>query len=273
MATTLHDAPAYEAISYVWGSGLDRAEIIINNSRFNITKNLHDAFAALRYSASVRTMWADQVCVDQSSVTERSHQVQKMGMIYGTAKSVVVHLGVPTERTGTDMQHLQSFLQRHVQGGPAPWSHIAIPDLERSVSNIIGRRWFERIWTVQEAVLARHIVLQCGQYRIQWTADLRTLRALVFRVKSAIVSPLYNLHERAAKELDWMPLLHILESQMRQAARREGVVLQRNLLDVAFDFRHRRCADPRDRYFAILSIVENEQEVSLDFVVDYDLSG
>ena len=218
-------------------------------------------------------MWADQVCIDQSNINERNHQVQQMDMVYGTAKSVVIDLGVPTQRTGTDMQHLQSFLQPHIKGEDAPWSHIAISDLERSVSNIIGRPWFERIWTVQEAVLARHIVLQCGQYRIQWTADLRTLRALVFRVKSAIVSPLYNLHERAAKELDWMPLLHILESQMRQAARREGVVLQRNLLDVAFDFRHRRCADPRDRYFAILSIVENEQEVSLDFVVDYDLSA
>lgn len=147
-------------------------------------------------------MWADQVCVDQRSVEERSHQVQKMDMIYGTAKSVVVHLGVPTEETGTDMEHLQSFLQRHAQGEAAPWSHIAIPDLERSVSNIIDRPWFERMWTLQEAVLARHIVLQCGQYRIQWTADLRTLRALVFRVKSAIVSPLYNLHERNAKELD-----------------------------------------------------------------------
>lgn len=68
-----------------------------------------------------------------------------------------------------------------------------------------------------------------------------------------------------------MPLLHILESQMRQAARREGVVLQRNLLDVAFDFRHRRCGDPRDRYYAILAIIENDQRGSFDVVVDYSL--
>ena len=169
------------------------------------------------------------------------------------------------------MQHLQSLLQPHIKGKDAPWSHIAIPDLERSVSNIIDRPWFERMWTVQEAVLARHIVLQCGQYQIQWTADLRTLRALVFRVKSAIVSPLYNLHERFAKELDWTPLLYILESQMRQAAHREGVVLHRNLLDVAFDFRHRKCLDPRDKYYAVLAIIENEQGGSLDFAVDYTM--
>ncbi|KAH6865668.1 heterokaryon incompatibility protein-domain-containing protein [Alternaria rosae] len=269
IATTSHDAPPYEAISYVWGSDLDHSEIIVDGSRFRITKNLHDAFEALRYPASVRTMWADQVCIDQSNVTERNHQVRKMDMVYGTAKSVVVDLRVPTEQTGTDMQHVQSFLQPHIKGKDAPWSHIAIPDLERSVSNIIGRRWFERMWTVQEAVLARHIVLQCGQYRIQWTADLRTLRALVFRVKSAIVSPLYNLHERNAKELDWMPLLHILESQMRQAARRGGVVSQRNLLDVAFDFRYRRCSDPRDKYLAFLAIIEDDQRRSSGFISDY----
>ena len=196
-----------------------------------------------------------------------------MGDIYQSAASVLVYLGQATEQSEADMQRLESFLQPHIRGKDAPWSHIAVPDLERSVSNILSRHWFERIWTVQEAVLARHIVLQCGPYRIQWSVDLRTLRALVFRVKSAIVSPLYNLHERDATEVDWTRLLYILESQMRQAAHREGVVLQRNLLDVAFDFRHRQCVDPRDRYFAILAIVENEQGGSLDFVVDYELSA
>ncbi|KAI4684426.1 uncharacterized protein J4E84_006416 [Alternaria hordeiaustralica] len=51
IATALYDAPAYEAISYVWGNGLDRAEIIVDSCRFSITKNLHDAFGALRHSA------------------------------------------------------------------------------------------------------------------------------------------------------------------------------------------------------------------------------
>lgn len=234
--------------------------------------NLFDALESLRTSETTRVLWVDALCINQPDLKEKEHQIPLMGEIYKTAASVVVYLGQPTEQTETDMQHLRSFLRPHIRGEAAPWAHIAIPDLERSISNVLDRPWFERMWTVQEAVLAQHIVLQCGRYQIQWTADLRTLRALVFRVKCAIISPLYNLHELDDEEPDWTSLLYILESQMRQAARREGVVLQRNLLDVAFDFRHRRCTEPRDRYYAILAIIENEQGGSFNFAVDYSLS-
>jgi hypothetical protein len=200
---------------------------------------------------------------------ERNQQVQIMGDIYKTATSVVVDLGQPTEHTETDMQRLRSFMEPHAQGEDAPWSHIAIPDLERSIGSILSRPWFTRMWTVQEVVLAKKTTLQCGSHQIRWTCDLRTLRALVFRIKSAVVSPVYALHERPASGLDWMPLLYILESQMRQAARREGVVLQRNLLDVAFDFRNRLTTMAHDRYFAILGIIENDQGGSLCFGPDY----
>jgi hypothetical protein len=196
-----------------------------------------------------------------------------MENIYRTAASVVVYLGRSTILTEIDMQRLQSFLQPHIRGEEAPWSHIAVPDLENSIGRILSRPWFERMWTVQEAVLARNTILQCGRHKIHWNGDLRTLKALVFRIKSAAISPIYNQYKRTASELDWSPLLNVLESQMRQAARREGVVLHRNLLDVAFDFRHRHATDPRDKYYAILGIIESDQGGAFRFDVDYRLSA
>ena len=273
ISKSLGENPPYEALSYTWGDPTDCKSILVNCEYHSVPRTLHSALESLRKSQSIRVLWVDYLCINQFDLPERNHQVQMMGDIYQSATSVLVYLGQATEQTETDMHRLESFLQPHIEGKDAPWSHIAVPDLERSVSNILSRTWFERIWTVQEAVLARHIVLQCGQYQMQWTVDLRILRALVFRVKSAIVSPLYNLHERDAEELNWTPLLYILESQMRQAARREGVVLHRNLLDVAFDFRNRKCVDPRDKYYAILAIIENEQGRSFDVVVDYTLGA
>jgi hypothetical protein len=58
---------------------------------------------------------------------------------------------------------------------------------------------------------------------------------------------------------------------MRQAARREGVTLYRNHLDLAFDFRHRQCLDQRDRYFAIFGIIENDTGGKLSIAPDYTI--
>jgi hypothetical protein len=267
----LQNNPRYEALSYVWGDSADALEISVNGNRFRVTRSVHDILKAVRSPTSKQTFWVDQVCINQKEDHEKNHQVQMMGDIYQAATGVLVYLGQPTEQTENDMQHLQSLLRSHVQGEDAPWSHIAVPELKRSVSNILASHWFERMWTVQEAVLARNTTLQCGPHRISWAGNLQTLRALVFRIKSAVVSPVFNLHERDLSELDWTPLLYILESQMRQAARREGVILHRNLLDVAFDFRHRRSYDLRDRYYAILGIIENDQGGSLYFKVDYSV--
>jgi hypothetical protein len=49
--------------------------------------------------------------------------------------------------------------------------------------------------------------------------------------KYAVISPYYSLSGGSVSTLDWSTLLSVLEEQLRQAARREGVVL-------AFDFRH-----------------------------------
>ena len=255
----LRDAPYYEAMSYVWGDMDDRVDILVDDRNFKITKNLHDALENLKLPTSIRILWTDQVCIDQYHNTEKQDQVHMMDEIYKAADGVIVYLGQSTEQTEIDMQHLQSFMERYGQREERPWSHIAVPELEQSVSRILTRPWFGRMWTVQEAVLARRITLQCGRHKIRWTCDLGTLRALVFRIKAAVVSPIYNLHRRDESELDWTPLLYILESQMRQAARREYFILQRNLLDVAFDFRHRRSTMLHDMYYAILGIVESDQ--------------
>jgi hypothetical protein len=59
---------------------------------------------------------------------------------------------------------------------------------------------------------------------------------------------------------------------MKQAARREGTTLYRNHLDLAFDFRHRKSTNPRDKYYAIFGIIENGQRGPLPLLPDYGIS-
>jgi hypothetical protein len=59
---------------------------------------------------------------------------------------------------------------------------------------------------------------------------------------------------------------------MKQAVRREGNTLYRNHLDLAFDFRHRKSTNPRDKYYTIFRIIENGQGGPLPLLPDYGIS-
>lgn len=197
-----------------------------------------------------------------------------MGRIYGSASNVTIYLGQPTddgERFAEAMRYLQYFTETDAPLELPPWDISSFPEIEKSLFDILSRPWFTRIWTVQEAALARRTTLICGDHRVSWNGELQTMRAIVFRIKAAAISPHYFPTVRHISTLDWTPLLNVFDTQMRQAAMREGVILYRDHLDLAFDFRHRKCTEPRDRYFAIFEIIENDQGGKLTIAPDYNV--
>jgi hypothetical protein len=267
LTVDLGNAPPYEAISYVWGPWNERASLLIYGHPIKVHKTAFDAMHVLRKADSYRLVWVDAICIDQSNAAERGHQVAIMGEIYENAGNVAVCLGKPTERTAEAMRVLRYFTEPKRSVEEPPWSHMTLSDTEESLADVLRRPWFTRIWTVQEATLASHITLVCGDHEVSWSGDLRTMRSIVFRIKAAAISPYF--YDSA---IDWAPLLDILETQARQAAKKEGVILQRHHLDLAFDFRHRKCHDPRDKYFAIFGIIENDRGAKLNLAPDYSIS-
>jgi hypothetical protein len=93
----------YEALSYVWGEKEPPFFIECENELIKITKNCHEALQHLRLPHEPRTLWIDAICIDQSSITERSHQVGLMGEIYRNAEVVIGWLGPATEHTVATM--------------------------------------------------------------------------------------------------------------------------------------------------------------------------
>lgn len=126
------------------------------------------------------------------------------------------------------------------------------------MKELLCRIWFTRIWPVQKAALVRRTTLAYGQHQISWRADVQTVRSIIYRIKATIISPELKGDTRTIRCVDWSPLPEIFEPQLRQAARREGIVLRRNHLDLAYEFRDRKCSDPRDKYFARLGIIEDD---------------
>ncbi|OCK73181.1 HET-domain-containing protein, partial [Lepidopterella palustris CBS 459.81] len=89
----LQDAPAYTALSYVWGSEEDAAIVQIDGVDFRVTQNLKDALLHLQMPDQERLMWVDALVINQSDIPERNEQVPRMRDIYASAKSVVIWLG------------------------------------------------------------------------------------------------------------------------------------------------------------------------------------
>ncbi|KAF2658199.1 HET-domain-containing protein, partial [Lophiostoma macrostomum CBS 122681] len=94
--TRRKDQIKYEAISYTWGAPIfsHRLTEVTSGTIIHITENLYDALQVFRLEDDSRLLWADAVCIDQSSGAEKVHQVRpQMGEIYREAAIALVWLG------------------------------------------------------------------------------------------------------------------------------------------------------------------------------------
>jgi hypothetical protein len=102
----LQEDPKYEALSYTWGettcqwnSGPPHTySIQIHGSGLlRITTNLSEFLQHLAQTApngtSTRRIWADQICINQKDIEERSSQVAMMKKIYQSAWRTLIWLG------------------------------------------------------------------------------------------------------------------------------------------------------------------------------------
>jgi hypothetical protein len=107
----LSAVPEYVALSYTWEPNLPLVAVEINSVRMAVRQNLSEAFLRMRSSATAILVWADAICIDQSSIPERNSQVPLMKDIYLAASKVYIWLGEGTEATGlASMQLHKCFI-------------------------------------------------------------------------------------------------------------------------------------------------------------------
>lgn len=177
--TSLNELPDFEALSYTWGSPIegDKAyespasdqTILLNDMPFTIRKNLFDALTQLRLADASLVLWIDAICINQTDIDERNHQVRQMEKIYRSAKRVVVWLGEKDAYTDEAIEWLGELaeMQGHYdRGGLLPddyvlGTHTGPENMDRliqseeylpkwnALQHIVGRSWWNRVWTVQ----------------------------------------------------------------------------------------------------------------------------
>jgi hypothetical protein len=101
-------------------------------------------------------MWADAICIDQSSFAERSVQVGLMRDIYSIAKQTVIYLGESDAECEAALNEFSS-------------SEMASEECKSYfTAQVLSRPWFTRVWIYQELILSREVWVQCGRARILW---------------------------------------------------------------------------------------------------------
>ncbi|KAL4724357.1 hypothetical protein ACLX1H_008971 [Fusarium chlamydosporum] len=247
--TSLHDAPPYEAVSYVWGDASKAASVEALNdgetvaAQIAVTYNCHEALRRLRRPASSRILWIDSICIDQASPTEKNHQLNLMVKIYQMASQVLIYLGEGSDVTEVAMEFI-SQLDRPSDYGErstVPEMSNTILDVRAAVGCLFELPWFYRVWVLQEVVFAQKATVICGDHDLEWESFMEFYHSNIGNrwVEKLPYSVVY-----AASWKNYVPYLAYGE----------------RLLKALRDTRFCGATDPRDRLYAILPLIDREHE-------------
>ncbi|KAF4625217.1 hypothetical protein G7Y89_g12954 [Cudoniella acicularis] len=184
----------YYALSYEWGDVGDAQQLIyLNNHTFMVGRNLWCALWHLRKRGFTSALpepknliWINTICVNQDDLEERSQQIQHMRTIYSGAVEVFAWLGIDPQadplkipsnilNTSEQSQAVEGIKRlRKIEKeykGPESFTENFPKEFWMDVKALLELSYWYRIWTVQEIVVAKHVVLLVGNHE----ADFDTL--------------------------------------------------------------------------------------------------
>ncbi|KAE8140819.1 heterokaryon incompatibility protein-domain-containing protein [Aspergillus pseudotamarii] len=208
---SIYEAPEYEALSYAWGTSPEMEESVCNGAHFRISRTLGQALRGIHAHSGSGWIWVDAICINQTDAEEKAHQVAGMGELYSCADQVVIWLGDAADQSDLACSLLPELTERiwslkETEGGWRPLSTDDIvshglphPDdlLWRAALLLYSRAWFQRLWIVQEVVLARACVFLCGARLIEWHV---IVNFAIATSRSFFISNIAGLHIKAMGE-------------------------------------------------------------------------
>ena len=255
----LDGCPNYEAVSYCWGDPEPPAYVRCEHDYVRITTNLASGLRQLRYLNEPRLLWADQVCINQEDIPERSAQVNIMDRIFKRAFRVAIWLGPDPEANPQAplvmevLKKLASFPRPHlimeielVQWGLPPSSSPAWTALR----GFLKLPYFSRVWILPELALASTRVMLWGATVIDLDVLYKSRHNLASIPSNIIVDQdTYDNYDTTLCMLRFAPPISILDTARLMSTR--------------------KTKDQRDFIFALLGMTDYIQR---PVVADYSKS-
>jgi hypothetical protein len=265
----LQSAPPFEALSYTWGVVEFTSTITCDGSPMPVTQNLYEALTYLRQPDQERIVWIDAICINQTNNLERTQQVGIMKDIYKKAMHVVIWLGKETAEDADAFNLLSRFEELFKAKGMVPVGvvenhRLGLPAEESeewtALVRLFQKPWFQRIWVLQEAVMARKITFVCGCRLVGW----QLIYQVALSVQSSGMLGTYQVDPHAPG-ISCTIVIGRLKIAHGLANNGDWTLLE--LLRLT---RKYNAADERDKVFALHGVVTNLSSISA--AVDYSKS-
>ncbi|KAL9003445.1 MAG: hypothetical protein Q9180_009902, partial [Flavoplaca navasiana] len=285
----LDDPPDYEALSYTWGTTTQDQPIQIcitpspmpsspppETNVVHVTKHLLAALLRLRQGTAKRTVWIDQLCINQNDLVEKNAQVQLMADIYQRAKRTVVWLGQldvldvdreaiitatermnfrPVEREYSNLEDqriLKDLIGYRAQPDP---SHSG-QRRRKILAELLNRPWFTRAWVFQEVVVAQRGIVLCGSLEMDMDIFINLLDGvcdLDFREVGESTSIMHSSN-------GYKPMFAIREARFESRNGLSSTKKSRWLSTIWQAMGNLDATNPRDKVYAFLAFVDSTDE-------------
>lgn len=252
---------SYEALSYAWGDPDTRHRdvVLVDGREVRVTASLSAALRMLRREGDERHLWIDAICINQDDDEEKTEQVNMMRRIYRSCSQCDIWLGPLDGVAASDAEAAVEALSWIAGEAPEPgWAGDGARrgGAAAALKTMMGRPWWGRIWTVQEAVLPPRAVVHWGHCRVPWQTMDRAS-------ESFFDGSAPGRRGAAAAALDAARGVTDLLSQFRGLRLSAG----ERPLDLLHRWRFRWATDPRDKVYGLMGI---RQDMSLPSVRSCD---
>ncbi|KAK3631014.1 hypothetical protein LTR56_015985 [Elasticomyces elasticus] len=311
LVVDLLHSPDFEALSYTWGEPTFPNLLEVDNhcGYLKITDNLRDALEALRNTDGSRFLWVDAVCINQQDPEEKGRQVGMMKDIYQAASRVVVWLGKEHQDPGMAEVERRGFAILEDIGRncnsygfdkifpPFPRTvrdDDALAQLKKlarecdfiDVAAVYQHAWYERVWIVQEFVLAKAVELRCGSFSVSYDHFSKATAVFILMLRRRTVAQEMRHNRTGFAIALWEPGYIRAWSMIQQRERYLGMPLtqynkgeeQRSLYahedqsirpsslieycHLGADF---KCFDERDRVYGMLGFAYGGLDITPDY--------
>ena len=264
-------ANTYAALSYQWGAPGRGLVISLDGQEFRIQRNLWLFLRQLRRYGHL-FLWVDAICINQNDISERGQQVQLMNRIYPNAARVLVWLGEGADSSDPTF----SFLQ-YVDNAHSPVDDQSISKIYRNLfgdddeahvwlalQKLCERDYWTRLWVIQEILLAKELILLCGNRTLSWdafkyaSAGPASVKGFAGLKRSdSVFGPVHNAKMAMSK------------SQFRELSHQRALQRPRYLRQLIEAYGNAQCTDIKDRIYGLLGL---SRDWSRDDGIDIDYS-
>jgi hypothetical protein len=244
-------APRYAALSYTWGNEKLTEAVFIDNNFLKIPQGLSRFLSTYREHTY---LWIDQISINQSDIQERNHQVSLMSKIYMRCDFVLVWLRDESRDTPSTHQAALDFnkgIQCYDQHTCNRGSKADAQIINRPILALMRNPYFDRLWIVQELLLARNIrILVEGNTWISWKSLRNACKTWSSELRASVPGTV------------WMVESHIFRFAFASHTPKS---LSYYLTLTVGKFCQKNCRDPRDKVYGLMSLVRPASKITIDY--------